>query len=369
MAFNNIVHTNNGACITFEMHDVDVAIVNSLRRTIISEIPNVAIGFDPYNPEHSDINFIKNTSSLHNEFMGHRISLIPLFLEQHEIQNYSPSNYKFEIHVKNTTNSMINVTTDDIKVFDANGKHIPELTTRMFPHDSITNDPILITKLKPNMYNVKEGEELHVEFYARKGIGKMHSRWFTTSTCTFSNMIDEERMKEARKALKASVADQNEQKKMLNAFDTLHKYRFFKTNEYDESNAFIFIIESDCKLSPRLIMKTAFDVLIRKFEELDFDIETNKDVDDMFLVKIKNEDHTVGNLMTSLMYNFYVRENKRVDYVGYYQPHPLENDIVIKIKLSHDEDVSNFINEAKTKVIETLTNLQKEWIVFAKVGA
>ena len=62
----------------FKISNIDTAYVNASRRIILSEIPIAAFYFDTYDTEHNDIVIIKNTGVLHNEFIAHRISLIPL---------------------------------------------------------------------------------------------------------------------------------------------------------------------------------------------------------------------------------------------------------------------------------------------------
>ena len=61
------------------IQNLPVALVNSLRRILISNIPTATLN-DIWNnrEELRFINVIKNTSSLHNEFINHRLSLIPL---------------------------------------------------------------------------------------------------------------------------------------------------------------------------------------------------------------------------------------------------------------------------------------------------
>ena len=73
----------------FELFNVPVALANSLRRCMLSEIPCIAFEDDPdkvfsflstINLEiPKSIKIKKNTSSLDNEYLSHRISLIPLY--------------------------------------------------------------------------------------------------------------------------------------------------------------------------------------------------------------------------------------------------------------------------------------------------
>ena len=86
-----------------EKYGLDKSIVNGIRRTLLTDINSVA--FDPEN-----IIIEKNTGSLHNEFLKHRISLIPLYIDP-DTYNYS---LLFELKVEMNDDTTMNVYNSDL---------------------------------------------------------------------------------------------------------------------------------------------------------------------------------------------------------------------------------------------------------------
>ena len=66
-------------------YGLDKSIVNSLRRTLLSEIPCIA--FRTEEGGKKDIVMEVNNTSLHNEFLLHRLSMIPLYLDPETYEN------------------------------------------------------------------------------------------------------------------------------------------------------------------------------------------------------------------------------------------------------------------------------------------
>lgn len=60
-------HTSDGMQII--LRNTDISIVNGLRRAILADTPTMAIDF---------VEIDENTSALHDEFIAHRLGLIPL---------------------------------------------------------------------------------------------------------------------------------------------------------------------------------------------------------------------------------------------------------------------------------------------------
>jgi len=304
--------------------------------------------------------------------------LLPVHLTSEEIENYDPENpIKFKINVKNTGFEILDVTTNDI-VIEQHGVKLD--TQRVFPLHPFTNDAILITKLKPNLYSKNIGEELDVEMTIRKGTAQTHARWSPVSTCTYFNIINEEAADAAYQKALSELPPNSNRDSFKNQFDNLDKQRYFYTNKYNEANQFRFIIESECNLTPYYLFDKAIRILKEKVTSLvtndkkyivnllnntaeNNDDEDIGDLNKIYIVVIENEDHTLGNFLQSMIFNMLHREQKMVDYIGYFKPHPLQNDIVFKIKLSEANSMFTNIKEmfefVVPKIIAYIDNIGK----------
>ena len=67
--FDNI--TQNSNVLDFDVVGVDTSVANAIRRSILTNIPNVGFCHEP--EEKCTITVKKNTTALHDEFISHRI--------------------------------------------------------------------------------------------------------------------------------------------------------------------------------------------------------------------------------------------------------------------------------------------------------
>lgn len=82
----------------FSIKNIKLALANAIRRCLLSELPIVGFN-DKWHDEENMRNILikKNTSVVHNEFLSHRISLIPLCMYKYEeLQNIIISRYDSE---------------------------------------------------------------------------------------------------------------------------------------------------------------------------------------------------------------------------------------------------------------------------------
>ena len=368
MAFSDIVIKDQN--LKFKIKDVDMSVVNSLRRIILSEIPCVAFYFDTYDQDKQHIIIKKNTGVLHNEFLAHRISLIPLYFDEQEINKFDPSQYKFILKEKNATDDVKLITTEHFTIYENDKKMPDSFREHVFPKCKITGDHILITKLRPNLYDNSQGEELDIECIATVGIAQEHARWASVSQCAYHNTVDIEASTNAldEQSKNLSVEDK---KKLQTKFEVLEKYRYFKKNIYDEPNEFEFVIESECRLTPKQIFVKALDVLYNKINNFKERISTLKvtHTSNFQEIEIKNENHTLLNVLQSLIYNFNFRQNKKenpLDYIGYYQYHALDDTMILKIRFKNSMeesiDLEEFLQNSCKDIQEYIQNLKNAFL-------
>jgi DNA-directed RNA polymerase subunit L len=336
--------------------------VNAIRRIILSEVETVSFDTDDY--ENSDLKVIKNTSSLHNEFLLHRIGLIPINIM--DVNGFNPDDYKFILKKENNGNSEIDVTTKDFVVQNLKtGKN--ENTTKFFPANPLTGDNILITVLKNNPTG--DGESINIEGKCSIGTGNQNSRFSPVSNVLFINKRDNERVQKAFEEKYNSMTDKpgtEELKILAKRFDLEEGDRYFYTDEDGNPNTFDFVIESIGVIPPMDILKRALKKLIDKLtkfiQNLDLTLNSKespisiREADSVMKgidITIENESHTLGFLLQT-----YINKLNEGLFVGYMNPHPLEKKIKIRINFN-DEDINVMKDIMDKTVIYLLDTLNK----------
>jgi DNA-directed RNA polymerase II subunit RPB3 len=161
--------------VNFELSNVDLSFANSLRRVIQAEVPTVAIDL---------VEFHINSSVLADEFIAHRLGLIPL--DSRNVSQMANARECFcdnhchkcsvtlTLHAKCTTDEVMKVYARDLLV----GSERP---------NSYIGNPMLMDpdKLGPLLCKLRKGQELKIECIAKKGIAKEHAKWMATSAVGF----------------------------------------------------------------------------------------------------------------------------------------------------------------------------------------
>lgn len=320
--------------IQFNITDIDVSLVNALRRIILSEYPTVGFNTDDY--LNSDLKIKENTSFLHNEMLLHRISLIPINADP---TDWNPKKLQFSLEAENKTKEPLLITSKDFVVIDTETNE--KLDSKLFfPANPITKDNIIIVVLKPNPG--EEGQKISLTGVASVGIGQMHSRFCPVSKAVYEFVQDAEKVKENLDKVVSKATDKD---RAALDFKLGEAERHFQVNERGEPNHFLFKLESIGVFSPQLIFNKSIDILIQKINKIqenivklenedteldDISLKINSvSINETYTLTIQNETHTVGNLICKHASILYPKEE--LAYIGYKNPHPLKKFIEIDI--------------------------------------
>lgn len=316
--------------IKFVLVGCHLELANALRRVILAEVVTVAPKYDQYNqedPTKNDVIVTVNTTALHDQIMGHRISMLPIHMSAVQIADHERSHLKFVIDSTNSQDLPMDVTTKDVKIYDADGSPLPAARRATFlPPDPFTGDYPIVARLKPS-------EVLKAEFYARRGVARENARWAAASTCAFAFVVDEDIAEADLSARLAKAASDADAKDVREHHASIDRQRCFEVDDLGDPLKVSLHVESECGLSAADVVLSAFDVLLGKIDALRTKLRVegaHPDDPAFFNLSLSDEDHTMGNMYQALCFRFYPDE---LDYVGYMMPHPLQRNIVFKIKL------------------------------------
>lgn len=163
----------------FEVVGIDASISNALRRTLIAEVPTVAI-------EH--VYIWNNTSIIQDEVLSHRLGLVPLAVDPSKLtfklddeandQNTVVFNLKAECRKKGGSKEG---TMEGRYVYSSQLEWDPkgdQSETMADKPPRPVNLDIVLAKLAP-------GQSMEMELHCEKGIGKDHAKFSPVATASY----------------------------------------------------------------------------------------------------------------------------------------------------------------------------------------
>lgn len=285
--------------------EVDYVLVNTLRRMVLSEVPIYAF---------TEFTFNKNNSVFHNNFIKNQIKNLPVWGIDNKIEVYEKTKVtKNEIideieDLEDNVDLSVDKKVDSTSLeqltmyvdYHNKSKDVYTVTTDnakfYFAQKQIENPystPIQLVKLQPD-------QSINFSVVTSIGVEKEHAIYSPVSICVY---------------------------------------------EENKEDDFRFFIESKGQITEKVILRRAILNLINKLEDILKQVtEGSKDNSELTgQIEIKNEDHTVGNLITHGL-----QRHKSVSFAGYHLPHPLEKRVVIEYKLKSSkfkEVLKDVINE------------------------
>ncbi len=396
--FNDLQQVN-ATEIRFRLDPTHVTYANTLRRAMITEVETVAFNADiAENGSTADVLITKNSTPMSNEMLAHRIGLLPIHVKNP--LKWNPDEYIFKLDVVNDSTEPRDVVAGDIQVLKNRGAGedpLPVPSVEFFHPDPVTRDTTLLTVLKARASAVdartgkQEPEGLSFVAKATIGTGRQNARFMpVTSRCAYGYTLDDspERKKElftswlaTNKKVNATELEANSTRKgeLEREFETMEVQRCFKINDRGEPFSFDFVVESVGVLDPKYIVGRAIDLLHKKlliYGSIDSgDLPEGlkirpadalmKGFDFMF----QHEDHTLGNLLSTWMEQNEM-DNEEITYVGYKVPHPLRDEMLLRVGVGSGKDVDAraVVAKAARALAQMFLDWSAQWAAVAGGG-
>jgi hypothetical protein len=373
-----LTNMNNkiGKRLTFTLKGVLPSFANAIRRTILSDIPVVGFVTTPHEENRATI--VKNTSRFNNEYLKQRLSCIPIHgSELKDAKDGRISNtqlvgeYAVELHVKNKTDSMLWVTTNDFRlIHKATGEVVEngqKMMEQLFPPFVSVNDTkhyIDIMSLRPFISDSLPGEEIHLTCEFSVCSAKKNSCYNVARLITYSNTVDlnlqTKKIAAMKEAAKLEGKSKEEIEFQVRNFELLEGKRLYLPNSFD------FIVEGLGIYKNEVLVQHACSILADSLNALqDAMVQSDDAVITIFRntentipncwdIVLHNEDYTLGTMLQDKLYqNFYPHTHNGRDkieainekgnlasmlnFCGFKKEHPHDTSSVIRVGFMKEE--------------------------------
>ena len=323
--------SEDGDVLKFTLSGVNVSIANSIRRTILSDIPCVVFKTSPN--EENTANIILNTSRFNNEIIKQRLSCIPIHISDLQMPL---KNYLMEVNVENLTDTMLYVTTKDFKIKNlTTGDYLSEKDTQaIFPPSDQTGYYIDFLRLRPKISNEIPGESINLTCKFTISNAKDSGTFNVVSTCSYGYTIDDVKMEielgKKMKEWKDQGLKTEDVKFEADNWKLLDGLRITKPDSFD------YIIQSLGVFTNQELIHKACDILIQKLLDVTADDElqivpAENTMSNCYDIILKNEDYTIGKAIEYMFYAKYFNDTQVLTYCGFKKMHPHDSDSIVRL--------------------------------------
>ena len=347
----------------FTLANVNTSIANGLRRLILNDIPCVVVRSEPYGS--NQIEFIANTTRHTNEILKQRISSIPIHIKD---LTAPIDQLVLVVNKQNDTDAIQYVTTDDFTIMNVETQtEIDKKEVRnIFPHDPLTDDPILVARLRPKIREDGNGEHLHFKAKLSIGSGKESGMFLQASTCAYGMTVNEERQAEEWDREANRIQREAEEQGMPLTEDQLD---FERKNWYLGNGKritipdhFDFTIETIGVFSNHELVRIACQSMFTKLDTLQRTIreqtipikKSNTTLNHGFDIILENEDYTLGKAIEYALYAMFYegRKEQIMTYVGFRKEHPHDSHSLLRIGFKEQTEASSVLQHLMEASVE-----------------
>ena len=345
----------------FTITDINVSLINAIRRTILSDVPTVVIKTTPY--EENKVTILVNTSRLNNEILKHRLSCIPIHITDLTMPF---QDYILEINEENLTDTIQYITTEHFKIKNIKtDTYLSEDTVRtIFPSNPITGYFIDFARLRPNVSESLPGEKLQLSATFSISNVKDDSSFNVVSICAYGNTLNESAIEAELEKKLQQWRDENIDELTIKMkkkdWYLLEGHRIFLPDSFD------FTIQTVGVFSNEQILIKACDIIIKLLTDLATTIEINEldiipsdnTMQNCYDIILKNEDYTIGKILEYLMYTKYYQGEETLTYCGFCKMHPHDTDSIIRLAYKQKIDTANITQNLLVIIAEAISIYQ-----------
>jgi DNA-directed RNA polymerase subunit L len=300
-----------------EGENIDYIVANTIRRTILADIPTYAFNI---------FKFEKNTSVFHNDYLKLRLRHIPIWSIDNNIDTFDNNQDNKKDYDKEEEN-------DDYEMEVEKNVNISSLKqlTMYVNHKNSTNDIMCVSTA-------------HAKFYYEE---KLIETPYKTPIPIVKLQPNQEI------AFSAITMIGIEQENAMYSAVCIAAYKMIKDNIFD------FTIESRGQISEKRILTVSLiniDKQLKNFlkmlKEDSKSISEEKNNEGMIIVN--NEDHTLGNLIARGM-----QMHKKILFAGYNLPHPRVKKVHFHYKHVDNANIIKIIEEVVEYYTEIFANIKK----------
>jgi DNA-directed RNA polymerase subunit L len=331
----------------------------------------------------TDVVVKRKETPMTNEMLADRIGLIPINVT--EPLTWKDDKYTFTLKVAGTKDNTTYVKSANFEVKEVvpnEEEPVVVATDRFFPSNPITGDTCLIATLQPGSGATQQFIE--IEAKATKGTGREHARFCPVSQCSYEYSPDEnpQRVEEMfqswlSSAKKAGGIEKGSERynELRREFNTMQIKRCYKINEKNEPFSFDFTVETAGVLPVPYIVERACEVgenmcsryvNIHRGElpsEITVSSADSRIIGYDFL--IRGHDHTLGNLLQTWLVQNHIEgdASPKITYAGYSVPHPLRDEMVLRIGVEDGEEATARLAfaEAAKGCVDMFQKLRASW--------
>ena len=378
----------------FTLSPIQVSYANTLRRLILTGVETIAFRSDMTSTgSTTDVEVKQNDTPMTNEMLADRIGLLPLCIP--DPLQWKEDRYLFVLNATGNKDNMTHVTASNFVVKEfistedskeeyekQEKKEVIVQSAPFFPPNPLTGQTCLIATLPRVVGSAPQG--IHIIAKATKGTGREHARFSPVSQCSYEYTLDTNPVRQetmftqwlaSAKKIGALEEDSERYKELKREFNTMQIKRCFQINEKGEPYSFDFTIETVGCLTVPYIVKRACEVgenMCSRYVNLqqgDVPPEITISSSDSRIIGydflVRGHDHTLGNLLQTWLVEHHIEgtAEPKITYAGYCVPHPLRDEMVLRIGVEDGEITTarKAFAEAAKGCVQLFQNLRQAW--------